>query len=276
MEFREADRVMRMPHSIRERMPDPKTGPALNPRVLSMLNTNQEIKIADLSVPCVGPTLPGVVHNSPLLALLAEDTWLPRYVPFLEARLKLSQMCTLLRQDVVPKLDAKVKDAAFKTYDQEAAYREEAVMNQIEKINDDEGLTLKEKVTAFLMTCERFNVQHLNQLERVVHTCLVGEKNIPFAMCKTPIEPASYHVSFLHDQDKERFWTQFCLYWETKVLLVNQHMEAHCRVKPTQFITVQGLREAHTQVSPDELWNGYLTPKTATEYYQSYGDIKIE
>jgi len=65
----------------------------------------------------------------------------------------------------------------------------------------------------------------------------------------------------------------FTQYWEFKVDTVNETLHADADIEPTQWITTNGLQLAHTQVPAEQLWKGYLTPKTISEYMDYFTKV---
>ena len=97
----------------------------------------------------------------------------------------------------------------------------------------------------------------------MIHTCVIHEENIPFELCKTPLECP--HVDVLSPEQKAQFWDLLPKYWKVKVDSANIELKKHSDVEPTQWITLNALIQNDTP-----MWKGYLSVTTAAEYFNYY------
>lgn len=258
---------VRVPQPIIQRVPEDVL--KIQPRVFKILATKKELKISMLTAASTSFTLPMPVHVSPIVTLLKtdpnaqQDLWKPRYVPFSDSYAELGQLFTAVAGGMYADPPGKVQEI-LQQFSQQGELQATKLADDLTAIATSTSVDEKEKMSQFLLRLEMATIELINRYETFLHKCLVGDEQIPLALCLTPaVFPT---VEDIHEDKRGEFFDLFTQYWQTKVDVTNEKLEMDARVVPQQWITIEGLRQAHTQVSPSELWRGYLTPKTAAEY----------
>ena len=263
--------LVRTPRIVREKMS--KEFRSIEPKVFKMISAKTDIADAQYLAAATSYTFPMVVHSSPIVNALTtvQDVceWKPKYVPMLVTYAQLGQLRVainggLFKEFTPPDL---VREAELECQQQGQA-QVEKLYDDIDEIHGRADLSPAQKRDLFITRVEHFTIQNLNRLEKMIHTCVIGEENIPFELCKTPLECPTIDV--LAPNQIDQFWDLLVKFWTTKVNITNIELQKHSDVEPTQWITVEGLAQTRTAVPRDQMWKGYLTPKTAEEYYKFF------
>ena len=264
----------RVPIAIMQRVPQGILD--IQPRVFRILATKKDLKESMLTAASCSFTLPMPVHTSPLITLLKSDPnaqenlWHPRYVPFSDSFAELGQLFTATLGGIYGTDEVKVQQV-LQQFSQEGERQADQLTEDLCTIATSKELTEQDRISQFLSRLEMATIQVLNRYETFLHTCLIGDENVPLALCLTPMVFPT--LSQIHPDKRNDFFDRLTQYWMTKVDGTNEKLEADAKVQPQEWLTTEGLRQAHTQVAPEQLWRGYLTPKTASEYMAYFAKI---
>ena len=277
---------VRVPGHIIERVPPFVR--KLEARFLSAVAQKRDIVTASASFSSVAFTLPMPLMQSPILLLLkaagaAEDcttasSTFPAYTYYSATMARLCQMFAVIRSGFFPDIEQRTIEQAIKAFDQERGLNQATFMREIGAILETQpkGGPFSQQVTeAFLKRMELETFKLINRYERFLHATLIGDKRIPSQLCMTP--PVTPSVDKLLIDDRLRFHEEaFVQFWTLKLEITNAELERDANVKPVRWLTLDGLSTAHKQCPPQELWRGYLTPKTTHEYmtyFQHVNDL---
>ena len=258
--------LVRTPLAVRERIP--KSTLDVQPKVFKMLSAKSDIKDAQYLAASVSFTLPNIVESSPIVNLLTtvpdKSEWKYKYVPMLHTYAELGQLRVAINGGIFKEVPQAAIANAENTCIEEGRVLQSQFLDDIDTIIGDPAIGEREKITQFITRVEHFTIQTLNRIEKMIHTCIIGEAAIPLAQCLTPLSFPPYSV--LQEFQKGDFWELFVNYWSTKVDITNVELKRDCDIEPLQWITVDGLANTINVVPPAELWRGYLTTRTASEY----------
>lgn len=263
--------LVRTPSNIRDKLPPGFED--IQPRVFNMISAKTEIMQAQHLAAATTYALPMPVHASPLINVMTtkKDTaeWKPKYVPMLLSYAQLGQIRVAINAGLFGKLTpAELVKKAEETCQQEGIEQVNTFYNDIDALCALNNITEQQRLDSFITRLEIFTIACLNRLEKMIHTCIIGESNIPFHMCCTPqVYPT---IDALTMEQLPQFWDLFVKYWTTKVDITNIELQKHSNIEPTQWITVEGLDQTPHTVPKENMWKGYLTPKTAQEYFNYF------
>lgn len=266
---------VRVPLSVRKRVPENIL--KVQPRVLKMLAVKKELKLSMLDAAATSFSLPMPVHISPIIALLKtcgedEPEWRPKYCAFSNSYAELGQLFSAtiggIFIDITNEENAKLIETALATWKQDGITQNVQLTNDITQIMETPDISELVKMGQFMARMEASSIQILNRYEILLHTCLIGSANIPLNLCLTPMETPS--IQNIHPDEVNEFFGLFLQYWTVKVNRTNEKLELDSKVSPEQWITVNGLVDEHTRVAPDQLWRGYMTPQTISEYMKFF------
>ena len=263
--------MVRTPARIREMIP--KDFLSIQPRVFKMLAAKSEIADAQYLAAAVTFTLPMPVHASPIVNVLTtvenQLEWKPKYVPMLMTYAQLGFVRLAINSGLfAPLTSPELVKSAEEQCQKEGLEQSDQLYNDIDEIINDGVFSEQQKLERFLTRIELFTVQTINRIEKMIHTCVIGEKNVPLQVCLTPCEFPT--IDQLHPSLHPKFWDLFVKYWQAKVDTTNIELKRDADIEPTQWITIEGLIDTPRVVPKEQMWKGYLTMKTAQEYFNFF------
>lgn len=263
--------MVRTPARIRKMIPEEFL--SIQPRVFKMMAAKSEIADAQYLAAAVTFTLPMPIHASPIVNALTTELdkleWKPKYVPMLMTYAQLGFIRVAINSGLfAPLTTPELVKSAEEQCQKEGLEQSDQLYNDIDSIIMNQHLSEQQKIDNFLGRLEIFTVQTINRIEKMVHTCVIGEKNVPLQMCLTPMDFPT--IDQLHPSLHRKFWDLFVKYWQAKVDITNIELKRDADIDPTQWITIEGLADTPKTVPKEQMWKGYLTVKTAQEYFNFF------
>lgn len=263
--------MVRTPARIRKMIPQDFL--SIQPRVFKMMAAKSEITDAQYLAAAVTFTLPMPVHASPIVNVLTtvenQLEWKPKYVPMLMTYAHLGFIRVAINSGLfAPLTTPELVKSAEEQCQKEGLEQSDQLYDDIDMIISNPYLSEQQRVDEFLTRIEIFTIQTINRIEKMIHTCVIGEKNVPLQMCLTPMEFPT--MDQLHLSLHSKFWDLFVKYWQAKVDITNIELKRDADIDPTQWITIEGLIDTPRTIPKEQMWKGYLAVKTAQEYFNFF------